>query len=477
MPENLGAVGGTPAAAGAGGTGDAVAGATGGGDGGGVATEIDPNAGGTGDGGEGGDQGDGSEAAGGEGEGAEGGEGGDGEGGEGKDEGEQGEESDGSEFETDGRKIDDATKKALAALKKVNPEAAKRAAESYFKHQAYQKVFPTVHEARGAKATIQALGGQEGIKNLQTKVSDYDSEITQFANGDPQLVTKLWQADPKGVELSTAASIELIAKSDAEMFDRVISGPMVARLEKAGLYQSLGALAEHIKAGDGDKAYALLQNISKWFDGAKTMSEKQLELKSKADPEREALTREKQEFEQQKVKEFEKKIATNANTLQNTAMSKVVDPFFKDIKMPNEGRREFVQNLQRKVWAAMKADDAFQMQARAVQKEGDAQATAEFIAEKFEELLPGIFRTYRNSLYPNYARMGTKPANGAGAVAGGKGAAPGAKPPINVAAGARPKHTDVDWTKTSTTDWILGKATLVNGKRITFDKNAPPNKI
>lgn len=472
MPENLGAVGGTPAvtgagAGGAGGTGDS---------GGGVATEIDPNAGGTGEAGEGGDQGDGSQPAGGEeGTPAEAGEGGEGEGGEGEGEGKP-EESDGSEFETDGRKIDDKTRKALAALKKVDPEAAKLVAEAYFKRDAYQKVFPTVHEARGAKATIEALGGQEGIQNLQTKVTDYDNEITQFANGDTALITNLWQADPKGVELSTAASIELIGAKDAEMFDRIIAAPMVARLEKAGFYNALKTMGEHIKTGDGQKAYDLLQSMSKFFDNAKSLSAKQLELKNKVDPEREKFNQERQEFEQQKTKEYEGRIATDANTLNNKAMSKVVEPFFKDLNMPKEGRREFVQNLQAKVWAAMKADKPFQMQARTIQKKGDAAETASYIAEKFEELLPNIFRTYRNSLYPNYARLkGGKPAAAAGA--NGKAAVPGAKPPINLVAGARPKHGDVDWDKTSTTDWILGKATLVNGKRITFDKNAPPNKI
>jgi hypothetical protein len=161
-------------------------------------------------------------------------------------------------------------------------------------------------------------------------------------------------------------------------------------------------------------------------------------------------------------------------------MATVVDPFFKELNMPKEGRREFVQNLQSKVWAAMKEDKAFQMQARTIQKKGDAQDTAEFISEKFAELLPGIFRTYRNSLYPNYAKLkGGKPPAGKtgtnGAAAGGGTGTPAKK--VTLGAGGRPKHTDVDWTKTSDIDWIKGKAVLVNGQKVEFDKNAPPNRL
>jgi hypothetical protein len=460
MADTLGAVGATPA----------VGGAEGGAaDGGGIATEIETPTegaeGGEGEtGGEGAAEGEGGEPAGPTTEDGTEGEGG------------AEAESDGSEYETDGRKIDDATKKALAALKKVDPASAKRVAEAYFKRDAYQKVFPTVHEARGAKATIEALGGQQGIQDLQSEVGDYRTEITQFAKGDPELINNLWEANPEGVEMSTAASIALIGEKDADMFDRVIAPAMVARLEKAGLYKALPTLANFIKEGKGQEAYDLLLNISKFFDNAKTLQAKQLDLKQRVDPERKKFDQERQEFEQQKSREYEGRIAVNANQLNNKAMSKVVEPFFREIKLSTDGRRRFVQNLQSEVWAAMKADKAFQMQARTIQKKGDAGETADFISEKFEELLPGIFRTLRNSLYPNYARMkGKAPAAAAGK--NGAAAAAGANKNIALAAGARPKHNDVDWDKTSSLDWIRGNATLVNGKRIKFDVNAPANKI
>ena len=194
MADGIGTIASVPAS-GAGG------GSAAGGEGGGVATEVETGTGGPegtpADGGGKGTEGTGD----GEGDG-EAGEGGGEEAGAGEGEGGEGEgESDGSEFETDGRKIDDATKKALASLKKVDPAAAKRVAEAYFKKQGYEKVFPTIHEARGAKATLEAVGGTKGIAEMQTAVSDYDREIAQFAQGDPELINNLWTSNPEGAEL------------------------------------------------------------------------------------------------------------------------------------------------------------------------------------------------------------------------------------------------------------------------------------
>ena len=469
MADGIGTIASVPA-------GGAGGGSAAGGDGGGVATEVETGTGGPeGTPAEGG--GEGTEGTGdGEGDG-EAGEGGGKEAGEGEGEGGEGEgESDGSEFETDGRKIDDATKKALASLKKVDPESAKRVAEAYFKFQGYQKVFPTIHEARGAKATLEAVGGTKGIQEMQTAVSDYDTEIAQFAKGDPELINNLWTSNPEGAELSATAMLEVIGSKDADAFDRVMIPPMVARLEKAGFFKSMNEVTEFVKEGKGQEAYDLLAKIGKFFTEAKGLQKKQLELKNRVDPEREKLNKERADFDRQKTVEYENKIAANANTLNNKEMGKLVEPFLNEMKIPKEGRRRFVQGLQNEVWAAMKADSAFQMQARTIQKKGDSGETAEFIAEKFAELLPGIFRTYRNELYPNYARL----KGGKGAPAAKNGAAAngnGNSKVINVPQGARPRHDQVDWTKTSDIDWIRGKAVLLNGKSMTFDKNAPPNKI
>src|SRR5262249_221817 len=134
------------------------------------------------------------------GEGDGGGEGGEG----GRGEGDRlpGEPDDEIDYEQDGRKVDDKTKKAIAELAKTNKDAARAVRDAYFRPTALLKELPeakTFDEAiktvRGMKATIESLGGEEGITKLNEEVGDYRREIDQFAKGDPALIKQLYEAN------------------------------------------------------------------------------------------------------------------------------------------------------------------------------------------------------------------------------------------------------------------------------------------
>ena len=459
------------------------------GSGGGVATEIDPGAGGTDSGtaggaGEGGTEdgepaGDGTDGAesGTEGEPAEGAE-------------ETAGTEDPEEFSQDGRRVDDKTRKALAQVKKVDPAAAKTLADTYHRAQRIMKdvgaknLSEAVNKVAGMAATLESVGGEEGITEMQTSLQQFNTEVTQFAEGDPALIQSLWDSGengPKGVEKSTTASLALIASKDADMFDRVLLPPMVARLEKAGMFTTVASLAALIKDGKGQEAYDLTVKLSNWLANAKTYQKNQLELREKKDPEKEKLETRARELDQRETQIYENRIGVDVNKLNNSAMSKTVEPFFKEIKLPDNGRKRFIDGLQSEIWAAMKADKVFQRQAAAIKAKGDAERTTEFVHAKFRELLPDTFRRYRNELYPNYqAKPVLKkaaPANGADKTTTGD------KAPVKVnhVPGTRPKFSDVSWAseggKTTDIDWIRGKAWLKNGKQVEFDPNSPPNRL
>jgi len=69
-------------------------------------------------------------------------------------------------------------------LKKTNPEAARRLRKRITAGKPTKR-FPTVHDARQAESTSTALGGQEGITQLQEEVQDYRTEVEQFFKWRP----------------------------------------------------------------------------------------------------------------------------------------------------------------------------------------------------------------------------------------------------------------------------------------------------
>jgi hypothetical protein len=392
------------------------------------------------------------------------------------------EPEDDSDYERDGEKIEATKREALKALKKVNPAAAKTLTDDHFrlnsivKEMGSKNASEAVNQVRQMKATIDSLGGHEGIEELTTKVADYDKEIGQFANGDPALLQELIEANPESFVTMAQNGLELIAKLGQDQLDKALLPTMVARLEGAGMYASIEQLLGFIKDGKGQEAYDLTNQIRDWMGKAKNFAGKQVELKTQRDPREEELNQREQEFQRKEKEAYDKRAIGDVNKLNNGVMSKAAAQFFKEVGLKPPGQAAFNEALTKRIWAKMAADQPYLRAARAIQAKGELERHVNFVHGKFNELLPDEFRKLRNEMYPNY-----KPVNGA--------AKPAAKPappkapgtpqtpaekakaataaPDNVGMvmiGAKPDRDDVDWAKDpSRMLWISGRAYMVKG--------------
>jgi hypothetical protein len=393
----------------------------------------------------------------------------------------EGEEDEADYTSGDGRKILDAKlRKGIAELRKTDKVAAKAVADAYFSRQAILKEFPeaksagdAIQQIRGMRATLESYGGEQGLTDMKSEVEDWRGEAKQFAEGNPELIAKLGEADPEA--LVTNAQNVLAWLKDykkGELYDQALLPDLGDRLEGANFYGALDAIEAQIKAGKGQEAYDLLQNVKAWANGIKEKSTKfktDRASRPKVDPEREAIARDRQALDQEKVQHFEENVNSNLAQFNNKAISKTVEPFFRDLKLPNDGRREFVNALQSRIWAAQKTDKVFQSQAKAQRAKASPLQFAEFISRDFGERLPREFARLRNSMYPNWKPKG--PGTG-GANGKPNGAAPaGDKKPAPVAGASLmlkdPLPGDqVDWTKTQQIQYIAGKNVWgKNGKR------------
>lgn len=387
-------------------------------------------------------------------------------------------------LDTDGRKMDVKTREALASFKKTNPEAATRIGDIYHRAQAIVKdvgatsISDAVNKVRQMTATLSSLGGDEGITELQSKVKDFDTEMQQFRDGDPVLMDQLHTANKEAFAKQLGNGLNILAEKSPDLLDAAMGSALVARLDRSGMYKVVPALMKAIEDGKGDDAYAIAKEMDGWLKGMKSKAEKQIETASKRDPAREQLDKDRADFQRQTQERFEGDIANNVNIKNNESTARVVEPFFKELRLKPEGRREFVNSLNSRIYATMKKDMGFQRAAAAYKGKGDVKATADFVAAKFAELLPSHFRALRNAMYPNYKPAPPRPAGANGAPP--PKAAPGApaKPATPAGAGpqasftdvaAKPGRDDVDWAKTNDTLWISGRAYLKNGKAVKFD--------
>ncbi len=362
-----------------------------------------------------------------------------------------GDPGEGDSIETDARTMDKQTREAIAKLKKSDPAAAKLLAKQYYGRAAYEKEFPTVQDARQAKATIESLGGEEGISKLQEEVTDYRQEIEQFSNGDPALIEQLYKANPESTAKMVEHALDLFTKSgNVEALDQIILAPMVKRLQQVGLHGHLLKAAEFIKAGKGQEAYDTLGAVGEWLSKLTGDAEKMGTTRTAKDPREEQFAKERQQLDQEKRENYDRSVGAEVNELNNRALNKVIGNFYKEVGLDHEGKREFTQAVLQKIWSAMREDKVFQRQARDIKSKGDKTRTAQFINAKFAEVAPKIFRNYKNQMYPKLAQIAAKP-NGQPPPTNGKPAPKAAvtQPSNGQAIRVKdvPGPNEVDWAK------------------------------
>jgi len=434
-------------------------GADGAGDGGAAAAvadpEVDPNAGG------GAAPADGGEAGGGDGAAAAGGA---------EEERLPGDQStddhpEREEISTDGRTIDKATRDAISRLEKTDKNLAKFVRDTAFRNQAVAKEFPeaknfkeVVSNIRTLKATLEAVGGSEGIESLETEVGDYRNEIQQFARGDRSLIEQLYEANPENTMVAARNALEVLGEKSAKLLDEAMLPSVVRRFNQAQLPQILAAVMKFCEEGKGQEAWDQAKRVHDWMTNLATQAGEISKNVKQVDPREQALTDRENKMNQREADHYDRTISNSVTKRNNDALGTVLTAsFWKSIgydgKDMGESRRDFTQGVMNRVWAAMKADKTFQKNAHAVKAKGDADRSAEFISDKFEELLPDIFRNYKNMRFPS--RGAAKPA----APAAKNGAAPANKAAAPAAAAAvtlKPKPQEIDWDKTTDEMFNIG---------------------
>lgn len=401
-----------------------------------------------------------------------------------------GDESTDDVIETDGRKMPERTKAALDKLAKIDPQAAKDAREAFFSTKSIMAEYPeaksvreVVRAIRTQKAILDSVGGMEGIEKVQKEASDYAAEIADFANGKRELIEQLHSSNPHATMVAGRNVLELLAEKSPELHEQAILPSFHKKLVQAELPGYLAKAAQFCVDGKGQDAYNTIQQIAAWVDKVKKSVDDlntERETTSKHDPRLREIEERENAVTQKEKRDYDRSVSNGVTSRNNTAIAKATAQLFKDLKLDGEGKREFSQGLMNRVWKAMKADKPWQKLANAMVDKGDAERAAEFIAEKFQELLPDHFIKYRNAMYPNYAKAKPGAAGAAKKDANananknnnGAGGGGGGNPAASVVT-KKPAPHEIDWTKTTEAMYHVGRgwgeAILTNGKRVRWE--------
>jgi hypothetical protein len=363
------------------------------------------------------------------------------------------------EVRSDGRTLPKEVQTALKALKEAHPEHAKALDElrkSYFSSRQHGEFFKTPAEARQAKATLELVGGSEGIANLQSQVAAIELVDTAFEQGDPQVLEDIASDYPDGFKKLISPALDKLQAMDAAAYGKTIQPHVFSALEAAGLGPVLDAIGQAIVANDLSKAKDLVGKSLNWYEGQKQQAGQRPRTD---DPERAKFEQQKKDFAQTQEKTFREDIGRQTVGHQSEQINKALAPYLKSKALSADAKADLADGVNREINRLLKADGTYQSQVKALltAKTRDAGKIVQYINAAVDEATTKAAKAVWGRRYGTF--VPAKPAQ----TPGQKQAAvnPANSGPIKIA--AKPNRADVDWDKTKDILFITSKAWMKAG--------------
>lgn len=364
-----------------------------------------------------------------------------------------------------GTKLSAAAKATLDNIRKENPKLAAELKSALFEREAIRAEMPGgVKEVKEIKTKLEAVGGFEGITQLQTEVKDWQALDQRFTAGDPAFVEEIAAASPEAFTKLAPAVFSKFNEVSPDGFSKYIAGIFQNDMASAGLYNTLDRLSDFLPT-DNPKAVELWNKITSYLgriDGLAKQQVKQVETKA-AQKQNPSFDEERQQFEKQKD-EFTRNQwveAVNSPRLQifNDSWAKAT----KDLKLTTEQAAAIKERYGIKIANALKSVPDLQKTAEAYYKAGDKEGYVRYMKSVFSNHIPKAIEAAMSGIGVA-KKPGPRP---------GTAATP--RPQLAASNGVTvlptaPKSHDVDWLRTDRTMYSKGQAILKDGKKVQFKR-------
>ena len=365
-------------------------------------------------------------------------------------------------------------------------QAARQLHQSWEREQAFKQLFPGgVKAARETMDYINALGGTEGIANLQDTLANVEAVDAKLYSGDgsvwKDLVEDLKSADKLGaLEQLGPAFLDTLSEAHPTAYANAIRGHLVQNLTSVGFVDAVNNIGAALAQGNVAEAQKILKSIGTWFSDQRAKAQA-----AKVDPlakEREAIAKEKQAFAESKSNEFKSSVGTEADKSNNQLLGAQLKNFLKMSFFRGFNRENLIplgNAIKQDLYATLKADQTYQLQMKALwgAKTPDRAKILEYHRTRVESIAPDVVRRTIQRMYPTYAKAGAA----AGRVAAAqqkKAAVTAQNGPINwknaTYIATKPSWDSLDMSgKDAQTNFILGRGVMKGtGKAVYWRKPA-----
>lgn len=322
----------------------------------------------------------------------------------------------------DARQLPKEVQRALKALRE-NPETAKVARElndSFFRERAYQK-HGTVAQIAEMASTIQQLGGAEGITAMRGEIDEYAQELSQFTEGNAEVLEKWAKQAPQGLIKLATPFLNKLYEIDNAAYGRAVAPSIAGTLRNYGIDQNgLQALVNSTDPAAkaiGAKLQELMGVLTETMRNAPKQDDAKVSELSKR--EEALLTRESNV----QIRDVARDTIGNQNSL----IDRGVAPLLKGRPLGTEAKADLIAGIKgnlEKLFAADKTYGQHVSAALETIKQGvkagknvdeQKRSLTRYINAKTEELVPKAVRSTWNIRYgtatPQKNGNGTPPKN------------------------------------------------------------------
>lgn len=389
---------------------------------------------------------------------------------------EDGEESDeDAEVDADGKAStgDGRTLPAdLKAICKQHPEAAKKIKDLYFTNQALTKYgkpgeirkmkeaiesFGSVDSVVKMKQTLDIIGGEEGLKQLQGSLEQWNAVDKQFMSGSPEFVDNLIEASPEAFEKIMPTALIRLGSTSPDTYNNMMAQVMMNTFAQNGTIINLSMLKQALAAGNTQLASETFQKIEASIGSIQAIAQQAPKVKQ-SDPKQQAFEQERQTFQQQQQQAFTNEVKQVNDQFIRSTVTKELTTFLKG-KKPSDAQLNRIDSaIREEIGAVLDKNNALKQQVEALRNRRDKDGLVRLYKQHIGKLLPETTRKIAREFGLNPGTAGKKAV-----------VKPGAKPGVKAEAGWQnvskfPSPDEVDRSKT-TDDMIFENRVITKDGR------------
>jgi len=278
----------------------------------------------------------------------------------------------------DNRRQPDALKKHIADLrrradsitdpveKKAELDRIKFLYDTSGKARGYEEQFPTVREAREVRALLEAVGGREGVQQMQATLSEIEQIDHALSAGDPSVVERMWNEAPDGMPKLMPALLDKFAQAKPQEYEKFIAPRSIGYLDQAGFPQAFDKMVQLYDAGKTEEAQAIRNELIQWVTGNRQAAQQQRQADPEVERLRAELAKRDQGQESQQVDAAYNSVVDHAGP----AIDRIAKPIIGKLGLTKEENSAFRQAVWNHLQETRNAHADYKTIAPAKQRQG-----------------------------------------------------------------------------------------------------------